>query len=367
MRFFFDWFIFLWCVMIVFLPLVVIGVGYFLSRLIKLVDKPHLYADTKGRQPIPTLQGIWWTFAIVLAFRLVLDGFPQPYSYVVIGLLVLCCVGTLDDVAVWVSLHPLVRFGVQLLCSVLLVYGADIPLTVSFLAIPSSIGLVLSVMRCMLCINALNRFDGINGQASWMASIGFFTIAFVILFVVLPSFPGINEARLLILDHVGIIALVAWVLCFVMSVIEWKPWWLVRDAGILPMGLLLAFLSLQWGAKVGTMLVVLLPVILDSLWVIVHRVVMLRKAPWKWDYTHLHHRLQWLGWSKKESKVAVWVWWVVMAVMMLIQGDNARNKVIIFSCMAALFWGINVYLFWIKKLPVWFSYAIRPSQHHQKK
>ncbi|MCS6982831.1 MAG: undecaprenyl/decaprenyl-phosphate alpha-N-acetylglucosaminyl 1-phosphate transferase [Candidatus Absconditabacterales bacterium] len=352
--------------MILFLPLIVIGVGYFLSRLMKIVDKPHLYVDTKGRQPIPTLQGIWWTLAIVLAFGLVLDGFPQPYGYVVFGLLVLCFVGTIDDVAVGLSLHPLVRFGVQVLCSVVLVYGADIPLTVSFFPLPSSIGLVLSVVRCLLCINALNRFDGINGQASGMASIGFFTIAFVILFVVLPAYPAIDEVRLLLLDHVGIISFVAGVLCLVMSVIEWKPWGLVRDAGILPMGLLLAFLSLQGGAKVGTMLVVLLPVILDSLWVIVHRLVVLRKAPWKGDYTHLHHRLQGLGWSKKESKVAVWIRGIVMAVMMLIQGDNSWNKVIIFLLMAALFWGINAYVFWVKKLPVGFSHAIKPYTDDKK-
>jgi UDP-N-acetylmuramyl pentapeptide phosphotransferase/UDP-N-acetylglucosamine-1-phosphate transferase len=86
--------------MVIFLPLIVVGVGYFLSRLVNIVDKPHLYADTKGRKPIPTLQGIWWTLAISLAVWVLLDGFPHPYGYVVVSLVVLCFVGTIDDVAV---------------------------------------------------------------------------------------------------------------------------------------------------------------------------------------------------------------------------------------------------------------------------
>ena len=38
---------------------------------------------------------------------------------------------------------------------------------------------------------------------------------------------------------------------------------------------------------------------------------------------------------------------------MLMQGTNRMNKIIIFLIMAALFFGVNVYLFLIKKLPCW--------------
>gem|GEM_PF-2288236 len=42
---------------------------------------------------------------------------------------------------------------------------------------------------------------------------------------------------------------------------------------------------------------------------------------------------------------------LVMTILMIVQGTNSINKWIIFSMMAIIFFVINIYLFWIKKLP----------------
>lgn len=72
----------------------------------------------------------------------------------------------------------------------------------------------------------------------------------------------------------------------------------------------------------------------------------------KGDYTHLYYRLFNLGRTKAEARSFTWIWSLVMMTLILIQGVNRTNKIIICSMMALLFFGINIYLFRYKKHPV---------------
>lgn len=92
-------------------------------------------------------------------------------------------------------------------------------------------------------------------------------------------------------------------------------------------------------------------VIFDAIRVGVHRIFFLRKNPLKGDYTHLHYRLLGLGWTKGEVRFFVWGWSLIMMVLMLLQGADRWDKIIIFVVMALVFFGVNGYLFWVKKLP----------------
>ncbi|MDR2416433.1 MAG: hypothetical protein LBD75_07770 [Candidatus Peribacteria bacterium] len=92
-------------------------------------------------------------------------------------------------------------------------------------------------------------------------------------------------------------------------------------------------------------------VIFDAIWIIWYRVCILKKSPMKGDYTHIHHRLLGLGWSRGEVRAFVWIFSLVMMMLMLMQGANRLNKLIIFVMMALLFFGVNTYLFIYKKLP----------------
>jgi len=92
-------------------------------------------------------------------------------------------------------------------------------------------------------------------------------------------------------------------------------------------------------------------VIFDAIWIIFYRIFILKKNPMKGDYTHIHHRLLGLGWTRGEVRAFVWIFSLLMMVLMLMQGANRWNKVIIFVIMAVLFFGVNAYLFLYKKLP----------------
>ena len=78
-------------------------------------------------------------------------------------------------------------------------------------------------------------------------------------------------------------------------------------------------------------------VIFDAIWIIWYRIFVLKKSPMKGDYTHTHHRLLGLGWSRGEVRAFVWIFSLVMMVLMLMQEANRMNKVIIFVIMAVLF------------------------------
>jgi heme O synthase-like polyprenyltransferase len=98
------------------------------------------------------------------------------------------------------------------------------------------------------------------------------------------------------------------------------------------------------------MIVVLALPLFDAFWVIVDR-LRLRKNPMQGDYSHLHYRLMALGWNRHEVRRSIWLYSIVMMVLMLLQGTDKMGKLIVFMMCFVLFFGLNVYLFWIKKLP----------------
>jgi UDP-N-acetylmuramyl pentapeptide phosphotransferase/UDP-N-acetylglucosamine-1-phosphate transferase len=195
----------------------------------------------------------------------------------------------------------------------------------------------------------MNFFDGVHGQASATSAIGFGTIWLLIKVVVLQMYTNILPDTLSVLSDVQTFAIIFGVMALIYAVVERKPRGLVRDAGTLIYGFVLAYLALAGGAKIGTILVVLSLVVFDMIRVIFNRIFVLRKPFRHGDFTHLHHRLLVHGRSKKEINIAMVLWSLVMMILMLLQGDNKRNKIIIFIMMATLFFGINAYIFRYKK------------------
>ncbi len=219
------------------------------------------------------------------------------------------------------------------------------------ITIPFVVFVWFFLVRSLLCINAINWFDGVYGQASGVSSIGFLTIVLLISLVVLPHYTAISADNALVLQWVWEIALLFFLLSLVYTVIEYKPYGLVRDLGTMVFGFALAYLSIVGGAKIGTLVVALSLVIFDAIWVGVHRIFFLRKNPLKGDYTHLHYRLLGLGWSKWEVRFFVRGWSLVMMILMLLQWADRWSKIVIFVVMALVFFWVNGYLFWVKKLP----------------
>lgn len=335
--------------------------GLWLSKKIGLLDKPHLYADTRWtRWPVPTVQGLFLRIiaAIVVSLFFPHLRFTNHGQAVLIGSLFLMVSGFIDDCAIGIRLPTVVRFGIQLLIAVGAVWRWDLSIwhitrwTNTYYS-PAWLGMSISVMWFIVCINAMNFFDGVHGQASATSTIWFTTTWLIIKVIVLATYTNILPNTISILSNIQELALVFAVLAGTYAIVEWKPRGLVRDAGTLVYGFVLAYLALAGGAKIGTMVVVLSLVIFDAIRVALHRLFILHKPIWKGDFTHLHHRLLVHGWTKKEINVAMTGRSVMMMILMLLQGDNKRNKIIIFVMMAIVFFGINAYIFRYKKKPAW--------------
>lgn len=201
-------------------------------------------------------------------------------------------------------------------------------------------------------MNAINRFDGINGLSSGVSTIGFLTIYLLLQQVVFPSYPFMSEANAVLLSMITNIAFVMTILGMIYTTIEYKPIGRLRDIGTMFLGFTLAYLALLGGAKIGTILVALSLPIFDAIRVFINRIFIMKKSPLKGDYTHLHYRLLSLGWDRSEIRRFVRGWSIFFMIIILLQDTNRLAKVIIFLMMALIFFGVNIYLFRVKKLPM---------------
>lgn len=332
----------------------------------KILDKP--WNDLKNtRKPVPTMLGIFaylWFFAIILIL------FPNYFSnnlllWLLAWSLPIIILETLEEMSyIWkikFKIHPIIRLFIHILWWILAVYIWWIWINQELLIwswkwiMPQYIFVIFFVLRSIICINAINRFDGIYAQASWVSAIWFLTIFLLIKFIVFTSYTVFKGNSLEILTITQNLAFILFAISLVSTFIEYKPLWLLRDIGIMFFGFSIAYLSVAWWAKIWTLLVALSLVIFDAIWVGFYRIFVIKKNPLKGDYTHLHHRLLWLWRSRSEARASVWIRSFIMMILMLLQWTDRLNKVIIFAIMALLFFGINYYLFIVKKLACWLN------------
>lgn len=341
------------------ISLVVATAGLFLFRKLKVLDKPG--SDLKNtRKPVPTLQWIFVILALVVGIGVIYPAyFSDPLflglliPWLLIGVVEL--VEELSYLGKFPKIPPILRLIVHVLAAFLAVWIGGLNQHSEFVLwslvfpIPSWIFTLAFIVWTMFCINAINWFDGIYAQGSGISAIGFLTIYLVIKFVVFQSyetFPNIES-----LLFVQNLSFLLFIISLIYTVIEYKPLWLVRDVWIMFFGFAIAYLSVAGGDKIGTLVVALSLPLFDAAWVGLYRIFVLKKNPLNGDYTHFHHRLLGLGFSRGEARAFIRIWSLIMMVLMLLQGTNRLHKIVIFLLMAALFFWVNAYLFLYKKLP----------------
>lgn len=336
-------------------------IGLILFRKWKILDKPG--NDLKNtRKPVPTIQGI---FVYIGFFAIVGILFSQYlHNNLFLGLLYgslpIVIVELIEELSyidiIKVKIHPLLRLLAHILGWILAVYiwhigNQEFIIWWQVYHLPQYLFSVIFILWSILCINAINRFDGIYSQASGVSSIGFLTIFLLIKYVVFGHYTVFTPENMEILTLTQNFAFILFCISLVSTVVEYKPLGLVRDVGIMFYGFSLAYLSVIGGAKIGTLVVALSLVIFDAIRVWLRRIFVMKKSPLKGDYTHLHHRLMGLGRNRKEIRAFVRIRSIMMMVLMILQGTDRFNKVVIFAMMAFIFFGLNIYLFMIKKLP----------------
>ena len=335
--------------------------GIKIFRKLNILDKP--WKDLKWtRKPVPTMQ---WIVVYIIFLIIIALFFPEMRTnrlllgFLAWGTLIVIVELITELEYIWkikFKIPAWARFLVHLIAACLALYISwihdfEILLWWKAIILPQRVLYIAFAIWSAFVTNAVNWIDWINAQWNGILTIWFFTIFWLIQWVVLPSYTEYTNYDTLI--FVQNLSLALAIISLVYTVIEFKPRALIRDIWTMFLAFGLAYLSVLWGTKIWTLIVALSLVIFDAIWIIFYRVFILKRSPMQWDYKHMHHRLLRLWWTRWEVRAFVRIWSIVMMILMLMQWTNRTHKIIIFLIMAALFFGVNIYLFIIKKLPCW--------------
>jgi len=323
-------------------------------KALKLLDKPG--PDVPKRDRVPTIQ---WVF-LFIAFLINIAIFYKEYFlnkaflWLLIWWLLIVWIALIDSFR---HVNPKIRLLIQALVWAIAFYVwwvwfFELDFNWININLPLLLALFVTMFWFAWFINVINWFDWVYGLASWTSSIWFLTIYLLLKFTVLPYYTWISPENLANLEMVINVSFILFAVSAIYSAIEFKPLWVLRDVWTMFLWFALAYLALQWWAKIWTILVVLSLPIFDAIWVFINRIFVIKKNPLKWDYTHLHYRLLAMAWNRTEIRFFIWGWSLFLMVLMLLQWVNRFNKIVIFTMMFVIFFWVNIYLFWVKKFPL---------------
>lgn len=257
-----------------------------------ITDNPD--ARKLQEYPVPCLGGVAVFFGIVVALLVAGVEFEASKTFTVVcAFTIMLYIGTMDDI---LSLSPMLRFAVEILVAILLIYGGcgcidDFHGLWGIHQIPDWIAIPLTIFACVGTINAINLMDGVNGLSSG------YCITACIAFGSVAIWSGdIKSASF------AVISIGALIPFFCHNVFGDKSRMFIGDGGTLLMGTIMAnfimsvlrsdsplsFVASSDFGFIPFALAVLAIPIFDTLRVMTSR-MMRGTSPFKPDKTHLHH------------------------------------------------------------------------------
>ncbi len=244
--------------------------------------------------PIPRMGGLAIIVGFFLATLLFVPVTERVYG-VVIGAFIIAGMGFVDDI---VSLRPMVKFLIQIFAALVCVrFGLIIdaiswPVNESYLDL-GRLSAPLTVLWIVLCTNAFNLIDGLDGLAAGVTAIcSFFLLAASVLF------SGADPAAALIL-----VALIGACLGFIPF--NFNPAQIfMGDVGSQFLGFILATTAIFGHFKLQAVLTFALP-IADTGFAVVRRLAH-GQSPFHADKGHFHHRLMAMGLSQKQTVLVLY-------------------------------------------------------------
>lgn len=289
-------------------------------------------------RPIPYLGGLAMLVGLLVAlgvawgnggFAAMFDGASAPLG-VAIGAVILCAVGTLDDVRDVSA--PAKTAGIVLGGSVMYLLGVTllyfrIPFVDGLIVLGPDLAPLVTVLWVLGMANAVNLIDGLDGLAAGIVAIAagsFFLyghrLASGEVGVIGPENPS------------PLIAVIVAGVCLGFLPHNVHPAKIfMGDGGALMLGGLMAASTMLVGGQTsdavsGQVYFFFAPLfipffvmgvpIIDTLFAIVRR-ARRRMNPSEADKDHLHHRLMRLGHGHRRSVVILWAWTALLAVFVL--------------------------------------------------
>jgi UDP-GlcNAc:undecaprenyl-phosphate GlcNAc-1-phosphate transferase len=283
--------------------------------------------------PIPRLGGVAMFLGFV-ASLLVASRLPYlsqifqggEMTGVLIGAVIVCAVGVLDDIR---ELDWLTKLAGQMLAAGVMAYAGVQLLSLPLFGVtvlPASLLITLTIFTVIISTNAVNFIDGLDGLAAGVvaiAGVAFFSYSYLLSRTYDP--PNVfSSATFITAALVGV--------CVGFLPHNFHPARLfMGDSGSLMLGLLLAAATISMtgntdpSAQVGgnPNVAILLPVVLplailslpllDVLLAVVRRTRAGRR-PWHPDAEHLHHRMLRLGHTHVQAVLVLYLWAAVVAL-----------------------------------------------------
>jgi UDP-GlcNAc:undecaprenyl-phosphate/decaprenyl-phosphate GlcNAc-1-phosphate transferase len=280
-----------------------------LARRLNVVDKPG------GRrihdQPVPLLGGLGIMLGIVVAVAPNLPFTHDDYAAILVGAVLISALGAIDDYADGIS--PPLKFLGQAGCAVIPVsQGVTIDhVTLPFID-PVSLGWVqypITIVFIVAVANIVNFADGMDGLAAGLCLISAATFC----------------ALALSLDRYAAATLAAAVAGACLGFLPWNfhpAKIFMGDAGSLPLGFLLASMSITGVMKTAAALALVFPLIVLLVPILDTSFVILKRLKYKQSVTvadrnHLHHRMLRVGYSQRQAAFVLYGWCVVLAAFAL--------------------------------------------------
>ena len=279
--------------------------------------------------PIPRMGGL----AIVVGFILAVLFCVQPDEKIygiLIGSLIIAFMGGLDDI---VTLTPWIKFLGQILAAVVVVRSGLVIDAITwsteetYIEISQLSGAVITIFWIVLCTNAVNLIDGLDGLA-----VGVSAISSSVLLVVS-----------LLASELSVSIMLAALLgaCLGFLPYNLNPAKIfMGDVGSQFLGFVLSTVSILGLFKLQAIITFILPLLAlavplaDTAFAIVRRVLH-GQSPFHADHGHFHHRLLATGLSQKQAVAVLYgVSAIGGLVALLIAGRSVALKVL---CLIAIF------------------------------
>ena len=244
--------------------------------------------------PIPRMGGLAIILGFVLAVLLFVPVSDKVYG-IVIGSFIIAGMGFVDDI---VSLRPLVKFAIQIFAALVCVrFG----LVIDALSWPSAETYIelgwwsapVTMLWLVLCTNAINLIDGLDGLAVGVSAICSFFLLLGALMFVMPS------------PAVALILASLFAACLGFIPFNHNPAKIfMGDVGSQFLGFVLAAVSVLGLFKLQTVFTFIVP-LADTGFAVIRRILH-GQSPFQADKGHFHHRLLALGLSQKQAVLVLY-------------------------------------------------------------
>lgn len=286
------------------------------------------------RTPVPYLGGVAMmvglAMACLLARNLPFLGRHPAVSddalTICLAAGVICLVGVIDDI---LDLPALAKAAGQVLAAGIVVTGGVrmfwIPLPDSIIALGTPTSILVTVVFIVLCANAINFVDGLDGLASGVVAIGslaFFSYTYLLA----------HEQDLVVATTSSLITAVTAGICLGFLPHNWHPARMfMGDSGALLLGFLMATstisltgqidsttLTARNGSLVPAYLPIVLPLVILAIPLLDLTMGYVRRT-WRgtWffvaDKQHIHHRLLQRGHSHVRAVLLMYAWTAVLS------------------------------------------------------